>query len=647
MFSPTKALGRGAATVTATAARHPIADASTRSTTVLGKRTSRLGITEPRTLRPSERLQHVLTIGATGTGKTVLLDTVAQQDVRQDHGCCLINPKGDLVDAFLAKLPPDRRDDVIYINPGCEPVTPINVLEPSGGADLPPALQAAQTECVVADVIDLVRRQSTNWGDQFGRILDVLLRAHLAVNSTRDTPPTLLDVYECLVNPTALTDLINEVPDPLLRETLITIREEKTARELEPLQRRLNDFVLNPTIQRLIGTPESGVDFQAALAEGHIIVVDVPKGVVGPTVARLTGSIVLTKLWAAAQQRVTQSAAERSPFYLFVDELHNFAGDGGSFTTLLSEGREYGLGCWLATQYLEQVGPALRRALTTNCLTKVVFTPGSTADAQALAAHLGGVDAATLSSLGAYRAVLQAAAGPGSADTTIIETFPPREGEPAVVPAIKAAGTTAGTPIRLGLQPRLGPAQNAGGDRHTQLLEAAKQQLEAEGCAVTLLYQPPGAELPDGYVTLPDGDRAHLEAEVGGLSKPARVLTNLQRAVDAECACIFAVEADNADTLRAILDDPVNRQRDEAEDAAGPYGYYRLDGEPFTHVEALKTADYRILELGEETLSEAVGGNGECPERAHHGEDTLATFCLYRDDGTCSLLGEPCPYTKS
>lgn len=54
----------------------------------------------------------------------------ALQDAVKGHGLCIINPKGGMIDEFLAKLSADREDDVIYINPNRRRVPAINVLEP-------------------------------------------------------------------------------------------------------------------------------------------------------------------------------------------------------------------------------------------------------------------------------------------------------------------------------------------------------------------------------------------------------------------------------------------------------------------------------------------------------------------------------------
>ncbi|MFB6218153.1 MAG: type IV secretory system conjugative DNA transfer family protein, partial [Halobacteriaceae archaeon] len=116
----------------------------------------------------------------------------------------------------------------------------------------------------------------------------------------------------------------------MIREQLVRIKEDMSSYDMEPLQRRLNDFVMNATIRRVIGAEDSGVDFREVVDEGKILLVDVRKEDISNTVAELVGSIVITKIWAAAQSRSTEPEAERTPFYLYVDELQNFAGEGSN-----------------------------------------------------------------------------------------------------------------------------------------------------------------------------------------------------------------------------------------------------------------------------------------------------------------------------
>ena len=621
-------------------------------TTYLGTRKSQLGVEENIGLNDNKRLTHILNIGPTGYGKSQLLLHVALQDAYKNHGLAIINPKGGLIDEFLAKLPDKRKDDVVYINPAREPVTPINVLEPHITDEMSEAQKENQKEIIVSDLIDLFKRQSENWGDQFGRVLETLLRAHLDQNIKQNQGNSLIDVFRTVVNQDQLTQLIDETQDEIIREQLVRIKEDMTTYDMEPLQRRLNDFVMNPTIRRVITPGHSGIEFRKAVNNGKIVLIDIQKGEVGENVSQLVGSITITKIWAAAQSRVTQPIQERTPFYLYVDELQNFAGEGSNFTKILAEAREYRLGLWLATQYLHQLTPNMRRAVTNNCRTKITFNPSGTEDENQIAGMFHGLSKNKLKALGQYRAAVQKPSEKTHNTATLFDTYPPWKADHTDIDQLKEQGTAAtkqGT-SQVKISQTLGQGNNAGGDHHQQLLAQAKKQLEKQGYQVNLLYQDQAADKPDGHIHTPDGDLIHLEAEHSTLSRPVKVLNNLKRAVKEDREVFYVVENGNATKLQNIVDDPKNRRGSEYEDEDGSYSYYKDEnGEPFTQFEDLEEADYRIIEIHENNLQiheEPV--EPECPELGENSEEDLKAFCLHREQDTfCTKLETTCTLLKA
>jgi hypothetical protein len=415
--------------------------------------------------------------------------------------------------------------------------------------------------------------------------------------------------------------------------------------ELEPLQRRLNDFVMNPTIRRVIGAEKSGLNFQHAINNGKIILVDIQKGEIGDTVSELIGSIIITKIWAAAQSRVTQPIEQRVPFHLYIDELQNFAGEGSNFTKILSEAREYRLGCWLASQYLHQLTPKMRRAVTNNCRTKIVFNPAGSDDISQIARMLQGLDKNNLTRLGKYRAAIQKPGERTQQNAVTFDTYPPWEADYTNVENIKKekAAATSTQKTEITLDQSLGKSNNAGKEAHQELLAEAKKELEERGFTVNLLYQNPGDDKPDGHVHLPSGEIAHLEAELSTLSKPVKILNNLQRAAEKDRETIFIVQHGKAAKLKNIVDDPKNRRGNDYEDENGSYSYYTFDGEPFADFETIEEAEYRILEHGEDLNEYTEQETPDCPELEDHDREGLEAACLYREEnGFCTALETPC-----
>ena len=114
-----------------------------------------------------DSLQHLHVLGPTGVGKSTLLLNLITQDIAAGRGVVVIDPKGDLVEDVLQRVPAERRGDVVVLDPADEkrPVG-LNVLLGSGR---PSELVADQ---VLAVFHDLYRE---NWGPRTQDILHAAL----------------------------------------------------------------------------------------------------------------------------------------------------------------------------------------------------------------------------------------------------------------------------------------------------------------------------------------------------------------------------------------------------------------------------------------------------------------------------------------
>src|SRR5258707_12239029 len=67
-------------------------------------------------IKQADRLSHMHVIGKTGTGKSTLLETLFDQDLKAGRGCALIDPHGDLAARVAARVPELRQSDLVYGN---------------------------------------------------------------------------------------------------------------------------------------------------------------------------------------------------------------------------------------------------------------------------------------------------------------------------------------------------------------------------------------------------------------------------------------------------------------------------------------------------------------------------------------------------
>ncbi|MBU1148825.1 DUF87 domain-containing protein, partial [Patescibacteria group bacterium] len=83
---------------------------------VLGKNLYRGKETQIK-IKRDDRRRHVYVIGKSGTGKSVMISSMAIQDIQNGEGVCVVDPHGDLIEYILGHIPKERVDDVIIFNP--------------------------------------------------------------------------------------------------------------------------------------------------------------------------------------------------------------------------------------------------------------------------------------------------------------------------------------------------------------------------------------------------------------------------------------------------------------------------------------------------------------------------------------------------
>ena len=68
-------------------------------------------------MKEKDRQRHMYIIGKSGSGKSVMLQALALQDIQAGHGVCVIDPHGDVIETLLGNMPKEHIEDVIVFSP--------------------------------------------------------------------------------------------------------------------------------------------------------------------------------------------------------------------------------------------------------------------------------------------------------------------------------------------------------------------------------------------------------------------------------------------------------------------------------------------------------------------------------------------------
>ncbi len=56
-------------------------------------------------------------LGPTGSGKSTAMQSLILSDIRAGRSVLVLDPKADLVTELLERIPEDRKDDIVVIDP--------------------------------------------------------------------------------------------------------------------------------------------------------------------------------------------------------------------------------------------------------------------------------------------------------------------------------------------------------------------------------------------------------------------------------------------------------------------------------------------------------------------------------------------------
>jgi predicted ATPase len=335
------------------------------------------GGARPVVLRPADARHHLHVMGATGSGKSTLLTHLILGDIAAGRGAVVIDPKGDLVTDVLARLGPTARKKLVLLDPLAPEGRPkLNMLEITNGVG---------PELVVDHLVGIFGRVfERHWGPR----LEDVLRSTCLTLLQQPGVATLAAVPRLLDEPALHAKYLTKASPEELRgfwKWYEAIGEGQRAQVVGPLLYKLRAFLLRPAVREIVDARVSTLNVGEQL-DGRLLLVRVPKGLLGEDTARLLGSFVVAKVWQAATGRAGLGQDARVDASLYVDECQNFLTLPRSFDEILAEARGYRLSLVLAHQHLGQLPRELRDAVSANARNKVFFTM-SPEDAFVLARH--------------------------------------------------------------------------------------------------------------------------------------------------------------------------------------------------------------------------------------------------------------------
>jgi hypothetical protein len=344
------------------------------------------------TLYPQQRLKHMHVIGATGTGKSTMLQSLIVQDILLGNNIAVLDPHGDLIESILPYIPESRYDDVIIIDPA-DSEFPV-------GFNILTAHSDIEKEILASDLVAVFRRLSTSFGDQMHSVLANAILAF--VESTEGG--TLIDLRRFLIEKPFREQFLKTVSDPSVVYYWQKEYPILKSNSVGSILTRLDSF-LRPKLIRNMVAQKKSLDFESIMDSKKILLIKLSQGLIGTENSYLLGSFLVSKIYQSAMARQALSKDNRTSFYMYVDEFQNFITP--SMSSILSGTRKYGLGCILAHQDMSQLqkyDTELANSVISNAGTRVCFRVGDI-DAKRLSEGFSSFEAQDIQNLGVGQAI--------------------------------------------------------------------------------------------------------------------------------------------------------------------------------------------------------------------------------------------------
>ncbi len=324
------------------------------------------GSTVPCRLTGADLRQHALVLGATGCGKSSLLEAMARALLARTQAFALLDPHGDLARRVARWSWAERSLDVRvldFTDPGSLPSW--NPLERMDGVDA-----GRQVDLLVSVLKRLYageRAASWAWGVKVEEIFRATLRA--AVESRE--PMTLLDLERFLLD-TSFRERVLESAGPEVQGYFLDRFGAREEMYVSGALNKLSPMLSSAAVRAFLGRGPARLDLLGALDRPTALVVNLARGSLGAA-ADVLGRLVMNALLLSALRRERQRPEVRRRAVVLVDEAHSFAGEESGLVDLLVAGRKYRVAVALASQGLSLFAPALRPLLLGNTTRQFFF----------------------------------------------------------------------------------------------------------------------------------------------------------------------------------------------------------------------------------------------------------------------------------
>ncbi|WP_304948828.1 type IV secretory system conjugative DNA transfer family protein [Streptococcus sinensis] len=310
-----------------------------------------------------EALSHTWLLGGTGSGKSTAILNLILADARENRSAVVIDPKATLVSDILERLPKERDENVVILDPSqtgqAVSINPFDLVRFGVPAEL------------VADMLLGVFQEifEESWGVYTQDILSHSLHTLAKVDGS-----ILLDLPNLLTNKAFRHELLKSISDPFLLDFwqgYDTLSDSARQTMISPVLNKFRGILLRPALRAILGKSSGNFSLKDIFDKSRILLIPLNKGLIGAENAKFIGAILLGCLYQLTLLRAKETV--RKPVFIYIDEVADYLKLPVPLDDALSMSRSLGVGYILANQFSKQLPKQLRHAIYANCHNQIIF----------------------------------------------------------------------------------------------------------------------------------------------------------------------------------------------------------------------------------------------------------------------------------
>lgn len=370
-------------------------------------------------ISPGDGLLHTAAYGPTNSGKSTALLHLIEDDMRAGRPVAVLDPKRQLVDDVLARVPKDRLDDVVVLDVSRDRPIGFNPLDVTG----------RDPDVVVDGVLSVFGALFTDgWGPRTLDIFSGTLRSLARASARTGVPATLADIPRMLTDTGFRRSVVSQVSgDDGLAGFWGWYESQSPAAQHAAIAAPLNklrQLLLRPALMRMLDQRDAQFRLRDIWRDNRIVLVPLNEALIGAGTAEMLGSLIVADLWQSVQERASEKMPAKRPGFVYIDEAPRFLHLPTSMADALALSRSMGVGWSLAAQFARQFPKELRTAIDMNARSKIVFGT-EYEDAAHFARGNRDLTYEDFTSLGKYQAYVNLVADGTPSGWALAKTLPP------------------------------------------------------------------------------------------------------------------------------------------------------------------------------------------------------------------------------